>query len=219
MGYALRPGVSFCEVDRSAIFLDLVADRYFCLGKPASAAFLEFVRCPLTEIAPDWPAYGLVDQGVLLPIPGSTTLNACTGSPVSGTMFDRRSGSAISLGVAEALCLRGAAEVALKVCGLDKCMSAAAQRRQCSVRIANRDLALCASKAFAGSALWRSRQQRCLSISFATVEWLLRRGCRVELILGVRLHPFQAHCWTQCDGILINDTVDAVRNFTPILIV
>jgi len=33
------------------------------------------------------------------------------------------------------------------------------------------------------------------------------------------VRPFQAHCWVQFEDHVLNDHLDNVRNFTPILIV
>lgn len=38
-----------------------------------------------------------------------------------------------------------------------------------------------------------------------------------ELVFGVSLEPFAAHCWLERDGWLLNDEIDHVRRFTPIM--
>jgi hypothetical protein len=40
-----------------------------------------------------------------------------------------------------------------------------------------------------------------------------------ELVLGIRLQPFSAHCWVQHGEFLINDTLDRVRTYAPVLVV
>ena len=57
----------------------------------------------------------------------------------------------------------------------------------------------------------------CLSQSVAIAGRLLHRNVRATLIIGVRLGPFNAHCWVQRDDRLVNDRFDMVRMFTPIL--
>jgi len=219
MGYVLRRGVSFCEIEGAIIFLDVVSDRYFGLGDRASGAFIDLVRDPATAIMSDWPAYGLVAQGVLEETPFAQSPDGCTANPVLGTLL----GSAIRpSSIADTIDILGcriAAEIGLKICGLSNRLAAVERLRAIKARGVDSDLATRASTALASSTLWRSRRQRCLSISIASVGWLARRGCHAELIFGVRLHPFQAHCWTQCNGHLVNDPVDAVRNFTPILVI
>ena len=36
---------------------------------------------------------------------------------------------------------------------------------------------------------------------------------------GVKLRPFQAHCWVQVGDAIVTDRLDVVRNFTPIRVV
>jgi hypothetical protein len=35
----------------------------------------------------------------------------------------------------------------------------------------------------------------------------------------VKLEPFGAHCWIQDDDTVLNDTVEVVRQYTPVLVV
>ena len=39
----------------------------------------------------------------------------------------------------------------------------------------------------------------------------------VQDVIGVSLYPFAAHSWVQCGTALVNDRLDRVRHFTPIL--
>jgi hypothetical protein len=59
----------------------------------------------------------------------------------------------------------------------------------------------------------------CLLDSLALVDLLYREGLPVDLIFGVALHPFTAHCWVQCDDVVLNDGLDRVLAHTPILVV
>ena len=36
-------------------------------------------------------------------------------------------------------------------------------------------------------------------------------------MFGVQANPLQAHCWVQQDDVVINDAVDVVSQFTPIM--
>lgn len=42
-------------------------------------------------------------------------------------------------------------------------------------------------------------------------------GCASTLVIGVRAEPFAAHSWVQVDQVVLNDTAEEVRRFTPIL--
>jgi hypothetical protein len=38
-------------------------------------------------------------------------------------------------------------------------------------------------------------------------------------VLGVRMNPFSAHAWAQFGSIVLTDSLEQVREFTPILAV
>lgn len=73
------------------------------------------------------------------------------------------------------------------------------------------------------TASWRSRrlwsaEDRCLPRSLALAHLLREAGSGAKLALGVMGQPFAAHAWVQDGDVVLNDTLDHVRLFTPILI-
>jgi Transglutaminase-like superfamily len=59
----------------------------------------------------------------------------------------------------------------------------------------------------------------CLFETFALSEFLARHGVFPRWVFGVQARPFAAHCWLQHGGIVINDTVDHVGRYAPIMVV
>lgn len=59
---------------------------------------------------------------------------------------------------------------------------------------------------------------RCLSRSFAYRLLAKRFGYNVELVVGVKVDPFAAHCWVEYESQVANDSLEQVRLFNPILI-
>jgi hypothetical protein len=49
------------------------------------------------------------------------------------------------------------------------------------------------------------------------LDFLDRRGARASIVFGVTGTPFKAHCWVQLGDQLLNDSLDNVTPFTPIL--
>jgi hypothetical protein len=37
-------------------------------------------------------------------------------------------------------------------------------------------------------------------------------------VFGVRTWPFHAHCWLQCDDVVLDDQADRVAAYAPILV-
>lgn len=63
------------------------------------------------------------------------------------------------------------------------------------------------------------RSDRCLVRSLAFICICLRRGFTPSLVFGVQASPFSAHCWVQQGEAVLNDTIENVRPFTPIMAV
>jgi hypothetical protein len=63
------------------------------------------------------------------------------------------------------------------------------------------------------------RAYLCLFDSLAMIEFLARDRAYPNWIFGVQLRPFHAHCWLQFDDAVLNDSVEHVRRYTPIMIV
>jgi hypothetical protein len=58
--------------------------------------------------------------------------------------------------------------------------------------------------------------QTCLLRSLALHRLLARDGHASTLVFGVKLHPFEAHCWLQRGDAVLNDTIEQVGLFVPI---
>ena len=58
----------------------------------------------------------------------------------------------------------------------------------------------------------------CLGQSIGLFHHLAQRGYCATLVIGVRMGPFSAHAWLQSDDVILNDTVDGVRPYTPIFV-
>lgn len=56
----------------------------------------------------------------------------------------------------------------------------------------------------------------CLVRALALHAVLARQGYASVLVFGVKMHPFEAHCWLQRGDLVINDTIEQVGLFTPI---
>lgn len=215
MGYILGEGVSYCRVLDSYIFLDLRRDRYFALGTEAACAFGALLSGSETDAA---ALADLMIDGVLKRTDGGELPQHQTALVVHGSLL--RAGMPTGPGgIAEALSRRLAAELTLGMRGLRGCVAKARRISERALPPPDMAKAISASATFAASSLWRSRMARCVSISLATLGWFAARDCHATMVVGVKLHPFEAHCWVQVGDLLVNDEVDQVRPFVPILAV
>lgn len=59
----------------------------------------------------------------------------------------------------------------------------------------------------------------CLFDALSLSEFLATYGVFPSWVFGVQSRPFAAHCWLQLDGLVLNDTIDHVQRYTPIMVV
>jgi hypothetical protein len=63
---------------------------------------------------------------------------------------------------------------------------------------------------------YRGRQS-CLLDSLVLASFLARYRVFPHVVIGVMLGPFSGHCWAQYDTLVLNDRLERVTKFTPIL--
>lgn len=63
------------------------------------------------------------------------------------------------------------------------------------------------------------RPYLCMFDSLALIHFLAHFRLHPDWVFGVKADPFEAHCWVQADGIVLNDTLGRVSGFTPIMYV
>jgi len=59
----------------------------------------------------------------------------------------------------------------------------------------------------------------CLFEALALSEFLAKHGVFPRWVFGVQSRPFAAHCWLQVGSVVLNDTLDHVRRYAPIMAV
>jgi len=61
------------------------------------------------------------------------------------------------------------------------------------------------------------RSYLCLFDALALLHFLSSYNIRPTWVFGVSSEPFQAHCWLQLGEVVLNDTLERTRAFTPIM--
>lgn len=61
------------------------------------------------------------------------------------------------------------------------------------------------------------RSYLCLFDSLALIHFLAGFGVFADWVFGVTADPFEAHCWVQSGNVVLNDTVERISAFTPIM--
>lgn len=73
--------------------------------------------------------------------------------------------------------------------------------------------------AFLATHMLRIHSDHCLTSSLAALDVGLSLGADAHLVFGVYPSPFSAHSWLQAGDTVLNDRVEYVRTFTPIMAV
>jgi hypothetical protein len=63
---------------------------------------------------------------------------------------------------------------------------------------------------------WIPWSGRCLPNSLLLIAFLRRHQIPADLVLGVHTFPFEAHSWVEYRGVVLNDSIEHVRWYTPI---
>lgn len=220
MPYKLAEGVSFCRTSGRFVFLDVAQNRYFALPNEVERSFARWLAADelsgndrecLAEIA---------ESGILLSASPAEIPPACPPPPPAARAIADEESATTGAGILHALLRFAEASLALKLLPLSMILERLGRRKRaldCSR--SSVDAVYRVAAALKTSALLATPLNRCLPRSITAAHMLLDWRCSPELIIGVRLQPFAAHCWVQCAGLLVTETVDEVGEFTPILTV
>lgn len=59
----------------------------------------------------------------------------------------------------------------------------------------------------------------CLYDSLSFFFFCRLHGLRPDVVIGIRAEPFAAHCWTQIEGIILNDVPANILQYRPIMLI
>ena len=217
----LRSNVHWCDCEGRAVFLDLEADRYFCLSKSANDAFLRLARGRM-EPGDGERLEPMIARGVLLDTCADSTIDRP--AALERPTCDYPCGSAGEAGVlhlAEALAAELRAVSLLRRKPLRDVLAIAANRATgIAIPADDRDRMLRTIIASSNAiSLVTRRHNRCLARALAVHSLCRKRGIGPKLVLGVTGHPFAAHCWVQLGTAVLVGGFEHVRLYSPILVV
>lgn len=198
-----QTNLAWCMIDGTVVFLDITADRYFRLTEAENDRFLAETG---------WGATG-PQQPASFPLPH-------TWKPPQGRSPAMDEGPFRLGDVAGALWTQRRVERRLAARSFKQMLqeSSVIVGSRSSGPLVDRELAARTIRAFQLARLLRTAADRCLPRSIALALCLTRRQYRAHVVLGVKLAPFAAHCWAQNHDEVLNDELEEVRRYTPILV-
>jgi hypothetical protein len=221
MGYVLGRGLSFARIDGRAIFLDTLGDRYFTLTPDQQNVLDRLLDRSIPDDACNRAVGPLIHCGILTMVAGDAVPNACGGPRTRGcsSVFDSTVRPSVGL-VLFAVCRLLIVRFALRWRPLGAVVGHVVRARRRAGEPLDADiLAERLSAAFVAADRIVSPHRRCLGRSLALAGAFANRGIGCELVVGVALNPFRAHCWVQRGARILNDDVGRVHAFTPVLVV
>lgn len=202
----LKPAVHAVAIGADLAVLDIANDAYLCL--PGGAAVLAGGG----RIAPGPMAEALGEAGLLAAEPPPER-RPPPPSPVRSIIHEP---FAVPAGPRALLAAAGVVADLRKARagqGLAPYLALAEARRDLS---RDPDATLAAARLFWKISPWIPVEGECLPRSAMLIAFLRRRGLAADWVFGVRLWPFNAHCWVQAGDICLNDDVERLWAYTPI---
>jgi len=217
--YRFPQHVSACMVGAQAIFLDARQDRYLSLGGVAAQA----VQALLEHRAADEDQLrrlekaGLVEAGE--PQPGWPRRPAApTHSLVEDDGIQATSGLTSLVEVAAGLFQAGRHVRRRPLASILDSIGARKTNPSRPLETSTQSI-LPLAAAYLATRRRVPIQPSCLPDALALLTCLARRRLTADLVFGVKLNPFSAHCWVQAGDIVLNDAIGTVTVHTPILVV
>lgn len=211
---ALNPALSFCETGGRRVFLDRDNNRYFCLADPLDAVFAAFVR---GDACDDTALSRLASEKLVVPGVVGSGAAPCPRAMASASLAEgprvpaRRHYAGLLGSLVRVRWLLRRRPLAVLLTQLAQARSRARPNQKGQADLAG------IVHAFEALSLLATTHDQCLPRSMALALYLAGRGHAPELVFGVRLHPFRAHCWAECNGWLVNGRLEEARHYTPIL--
>ena len=219
MSFELRAGVTYCSCGGRFIFLDLQADRYFALTRETEHAFARLVEGEPLNPANAKAIERLVTGGLIVTSRDGRRIEPSVSPSNPRSSLVREPGEFSRKALAHALARLTLSGWSSRILPLHERVARLKQRKASVPSCHEPDAVAGTARAFAFAALIASPLNQCLPRSFAIAHALIDKKVRPDLIFGVRAQPFGAHCWVQVGRLLVNESLDEVRNFTPILAV
>ena len=210
MSLWLADPVHAVAIADDVVFLDTAADAYLCLVDASAAMTLG--RDGAVDIDNAATARTLLEAGLLRavtprrPLPDKPSLDLDPG---------RRGPQPRELLALAGACVSTAAAFRLKSF---RRLLADVRRRKRTAAV-DLEAVLEASAVFARMRPWSPVGGACLMRSHLQLTYLNALGLDADWVIGVRTWPFMAHCWLQAGPVALDDDVERLVPYTPILVI
>jgi hypothetical protein len=190
----LAAGVSFAIVENRALFLDLSRDRYFALEREAEQAFTRLLKDPAACDAQSSDGRSLLRTGLFQEVAQAATFDPPIVCTAEGELPSNIAKHVGAVSIIEAAFLTLRARRAVRRQPLSKIIRHVESGALRAVGENGDERIRGLTAQFRAARAWVPAKRSCLQDSLALTEWLGRRRAPAQLVLGVKLNPFAAHC-------------------------
>jgi hypothetical protein len=235
--YYLSSHAYICDTSHHRLFLDLLADRYLAVDRGQMALIHPLLHRYSNVVAED-EKIGTISQDSMellsdLVAAGVLTLDSASGREVRPLQIPLATETLATPGVGPSVGARVThfPRVVLALAIAHRSLSRESiystvhrisrtkRERQNSMQSIPLDELSRLIATFNSLRAFYPLDYVCLFDSLALLEFLIRFGVNVDWIFGVASDPFAAHCWLQQGNVVLNDPLEKVAGYYPILAV
>jgi hypothetical protein len=226
--------VYVCHANEHLVFLDLRKDEYLCLGREQSLALRPLLtehgafECSAARSMQSWPSVNcalqsLAERGLVVDDSApDRDLVYVSSEPPSTGMSGRRHAPPVIVKFEDIRKFFAAAfltSMRLRWSSLESTVRCVEIRKRAAKpsTVARGTIAGERTAAFHALRQYYPRDYLCLFDSLSLIEFLAQYRVFPQWVFGVTMEPFRAHCWVQEGSTILNDTIENVKNYTPIM--
>ncbi|WP_332772053.1 lasso peptide biosynthesis B2 protein [Phenylobacterium sp.] len=226
----LAPQVFIATIRGRAVVLDLLQDKYLALGPDLARAALALLgETPTSADDPvdlDAARAALVAKGILSDAPehGPTRPILVQPEPPATTLWPsktRDEAAVARLTPAAFMAIMWALAdtwIALRTLPFHRTIARVTRQKPRPPR-ASAISEQGALDQFFAARPWFPAKPICRLDALALCRFLRRAGHPADLVFGVKLEMFAAHCWVQCGERVLNEPHEIARRYAPIMVV
>ncbi len=221
MGVTLRPGIHYCFANGRTALLDIRRDRYLALPDALDQAFQALAqgRDPSTIEAA--AIDDLIEDGILVRSrtdvawsPAATIVRPTESLVDTPANAHADPGMFARAYVRQRITNRSSLRLPDIVEDIRSDLEAVGPNRSSSPA----PHSLRALTSYLATRWLISTRDQCLTQSATLFHFLAHYGWRPQFVVAVRMAPFAAHAWLQAGESVLNDRLDHVMPYTPILV-
>jgi hypothetical protein len=220
MTLAFKDNIRTCITNGRVVMLDLDRADYLCLPDDIELVLQKALSSSELSASERDCIRELIEDGLLVETSDSQG-SLAPPLPAPTEEFPASAGDVPWWKIGIAPSFHVIAATALTVLPLTKAVTPKRLRRthQAKSESQIREILRQAANTFEASERLYPSNNKCLRRSLALAKFLTTQGIAAKLVIAVKMRPFGAHAWVQFDDLVVNDTLDNVRPFTPIYVV